>query len=498
MKKTLLSLALLAGLSANAQLADGSIAPNWTLSDRDGNSHTLYDYLDNGYTVIIDISAAWCGPCWNYHNTHALETVYAAHGPAGNANVDPGTTDDVMVFFVEGELTNTDAQITGTTTAQTYAGFSQGDWTAGTIYPIIDLPNNSSGQGFLSGYQIGYFPTIYKICPNRIITEVGQATATQLYAAVGTCPAPASAPSDAAMLAYLAGTEICPGSSYTPSVQIQNNGTTNLTDATVTITQNGTTVSTGVFTGNLATYGVATVTCTPIASPTSGNLVATVTTTGDASAANGTITATLVIAPTATAIPATVKVSTDAYGSETTWTVKNSGGTTVASGGPYTDQSAAGTYPQADVNFNLSPSECYTITLNDQYGDGFNGSYGDGSFKIQVNGADLVVAGAFTTSQMIKKMASSSNLGVSETTVEGLVIYPNPASGVVNVEFTAKGADYAVAIVDITGRELVGKTLTAAKGTQTVSLPVDQLANGNYIVTIKTEGGVTTSHIVVE
>ena len=63
MKKLLLSTAiLLAGVSANAQLAPGSVAPNFTVTayqpwlstagSASNGSFTLYDYLDQGYTVF--------------------------------------------------------------------------------------------------------------------------------------------------------------------------------------------------------------------------------------------------------------------------------------------------------------------------------------------------------------------------------------------------------------------------------------------------------------
>ena len=85
MKKLLLSVAILFGTAtaANAQLSDGSVAPNFTVTDINGNSHTLYDYLDNGYTVIMDMSATWCPPCWSYHTAGTLEDVWMNHGPAG-------------------------------------------------------------------------------------------------------------------------------------------------------------------------------------------------------------------------------------------------------------------------------------------------------------------------------------------------------------------------------------------------------------------------------
>ena len=55
-------------IDIKGQLPDGSVAPDWTLTDLIGASHNLYSYLDNGYTVFFDFSAAslaavsciWC------------------------------------------------------------------------------------------------------------------------------------------------------------------------------------------------------------------------------------------------------------------------------------------------------------------------------------------------------------------------------------------------------------------------------------------------------
>ena len=105
MKKNLLIaiIALFTFSNAQAQLPDGSVVPDWTLTDLNGTSHNLYTYLDNWYTVFIDFSATWCGPCWGYHISGALENLYVDNGPAGMPNVSPTTTDDVMVFFIEGD-----------------------------------------------------------------------------------------------------------------------------------------------------------------------------------------------------------------------------------------------------------------------------------------------------------------------------------------------------------------------------------------------------------
>ena len=505
MKKLLFSAAmLLAGVSANAQLAPGSVAPNFTVTayqswlstagTTNNGSYTLYDYLDQGYTVFLDVSATWCGPCWNYHLGGALEDIYAAHGPAGAPGVSSTTTDDVMVIWVEGDGSTADATMLD-------GNGAIGNWIEPAAGNQIQFPMANPASGVANqinnDYNIAYFPTIYRICPNRIVEEVGQLGAAALYATVSACPPPASAPSDVAALNYTGASVHCEGA-YTPSVNIQNNGTSALTAATVTITQGGATVSTGTYSGSLATYGVANVVCTPIANFTGGALVVTVTTTGDASAANNGVNHTVAAAANAVSQFVTVNITTDRYASETSWTIKNSAGATVAQGGgSWADLPSNGTTVQAPQMVTLNPSQCYTFEILDSYGDGICCSYGNGAYSlVDANGTTIASGGEFAS--VDTRAFKTGALGMDELATIAMNVYPNPASSEVNVSFEATNNDYAVALMDLQGRVIAAKNMTNLNGTQVVSFSTENVAKGSYIVSVTVEGLTTTKNVVIK
>ena len=84
-------------------------------------------------------------------------------------------------------------------------------------------------------------------------------------------------------------------------------------------------------------------------------------------------------------------IVTDNYPGETTWSVTDDAGATVWSGGPY---GATGTTYSETV---CLPYGCYTLTVNDSYGDGICCAYGTGSFELSSGGTVLASGGEFTS-----------------------------------------------------------------------------------------------------
>ena len=395
MKRLLHIILLIAGIGSanttNAQLADGSIAPDWTLTDINGTSHNLYNLLDSGYTVIIEMFATWCAPCWSHYQTGALQDVWANHGPAGHTGVSSITTDDVYVFMIESDSSTTAGDIAGT------GNNTQGDWLTGTDFPIID-------DAFLAGlYNLAFYPTVYSICRNRQLTLTGQQSATQYYNFVGTCT-PLSGTNNGAIIGYTGETVSC-SPTIDVTVNLQNMGSANLTSTTIEVMDGSTSVASLNWTGNLAAYNIEEVTLASIVPSGTQTYTIEITSTDD-NAADNSISQTLSQSLTATGPFITVEIETNQYGSETTWELLDLAGAQVASGGPYNNLGSPGTTVQPAVDVALTnSSDCYEFIIYDSYGDGMAG-YGAGNYTITDNSGTILVSGGDFTSEDVGKFKS--------------------------------------------------------------------------------------------
>lgn len=91
----------------------------------------------------------------------------------------------------------------------------------------------------------------------------------------------------------------------------------------------------------------------------------------------------------------TISITFDNYPEETSWSLTNDSGVTVASGS-YSNSNADG----SSVTETLClVDDCYTFTINDSYGDGICCSYGNGSYSVTGPSGIIKSGGSFTNSE---------------------------------------------------------------------------------------------------
>lgn len=173
-KKILFLFLLGLSINSHAQLQNGSIAPDFTLTDYYGTERNLYSYLNAGKTVFLEIFAAHCPTCWGYHQTHTLKNLYNNYGP--------GASNDLMVLALEHDQWNDSNAFVGNGPVWV----TQGNWLNDTPYPIFNVEDPY--RGVFSDYNVTFYPVVYKICPNKIVERVYTSeTVAQLYQKVQDC-----------------------------------------------------------------------------------------------------------------------------------------------------------------------------------------------------------------------------------------------------------------------------------------------------------------------
>lgn len=509
---------------------------------------TIYEHTNAGRAVIMDVSAIWCAPCWSYHGTHALKTLFEANGPNG--------TNEVMVYYVEGDG-GTIAQLNG-------ASNSQGNWVSGSPYPILPTiaPNNSQVNSL---YSIGYFPTVYLICPDRKVTEIGTKTAAQLIAGARACPALAMNALDASIFKVSAPASIIYCGTMNPVVTVQNYGTTAITSFTVKLFIDGTEKASYDWTGNIERLEIV-----EVSMPTYV----------DATLTSGSHTVKLVIDNPNSG------TDLNLVNNEKTMTVNN---VSTFGGYPVAETFSAATFPpsgwskddgndgkgwiRSTAHNGCAKMDFYNISKNaidylmlppvdmtsaSAMNLGFKVSYAQyqstSTDKIEVqvssncgatwstkyskSGASLATASVTTSSftpstetqwrqesvdltsyagqsQILIRFKATSGYGnnayideinlspsadvASNDMVSGMLLSPNPSNSNTDLEFyTQKSSDVSVVVVNSIGAVVYSSIVNAAQGFNTLQIPSENFNSGIYFVSIKGENSNSTQKLIIQ
>ncbi len=464
MKKLLLFAICTFFYCSYGQLPPNSFGEDFTLTDINGNEFNLHSTLDEGKTVILDLFAVWCGPCWDYAQTGVLEDLQEAY------------PDDVVVVAVEADPSTPANTISG-------GGNSIGDWTTMIDYWLMD---DSSGN-VAEDYALAYYPTIYKICPDRMVTEVGAiGSVNGFMTEINSCTS-AQYSKDARILSYQGATTFCGGSLDGGSVSIQNYSIgAAMTSCDILTKVNGTTVATTPWSGSIDTYQTATISLNPLSDiPDGASITFEVDYSGDMDTSNNTLDPGI-LGSTGSSNEVSLSLTTDNWGSETSWELIGPNGTE-ASGSGY------GNYETINLDWNLNPG-CYVFTIYDAYGDGLEasmwGNYDDGQVTLTDNNSGNVLWSAVQfESEGSTAFEVLAQFDIIETSNVEISMFPNPSKDYTNLSvYSTNGKNMNIAIHNTIGEVVYTDHISLAQGMNNIQLDSSDLLPGTYYVNVIIDG----------
>ncbi|MFK7775199.1 MAG: S8 family serine peptidase [Saprospiraceae bacterium] len=185
--------------------------------------------------------------------------------------------------------------------------------------------------------------------------------------------------------------------SASPVVVLRNYGSNTLSSVTINYSLDGGSNSTYSWTGSLAQNGSASVTLPSVSFAGGSHTFDASTSNPNGQADENTVNDDASSSFSSGSNGVTLSITLDNYPEETSWSIVNAGGNTVASGGTYGNEPDGSTISIAAC----LADGCYDFIINDVYGDGICCSYGNGSYTLteDASGTVLATGGSFGSSE---------------------------------------------------------------------------------------------------
>lgn len=447
--------------------------------------------LASGKTVILDMFATWCGPCWGMKEAGVLETLAERYGKDGS--------DEVVIIGIEADERTAESLLYEEANGGSQATSSFGDWTEGVKY---HLANDHTHNNKLN---IAFFPTVYVISPDQTIIEVSIRFVSQpdVYEKYifGT-------ENDAGLLGGFGSGTFC-GTSYdfVGAYLVYNFGSEMIQEATVDVVLNDEIIDTYVV-NDLAPYSeVILDTETYTTDIANSGIKLVLNQVNGVDDADDSISESFVASNLQRTLDTklfTIVFTTDFYPTETSLKV------TDAEGNIYLAESYSGNANGggADANqiFNyeleLKSDEdinCLDIEITDTWGDGLTGydtTLGHpipgvvvlNQYGVEIKeGLELDYSFGMENNIFVNFAGLTDIAEINE--LETTKVYPNPVSSLLNIELNfTEITKYNIMIADVYGQTVrnIGQYNNANLNEK---VDISDLASGIYFVSINTGSG---------
>lgn len=321
-----------------------------------------------------------------------------------------------------------------------------------------------------------YNDIVAEISDLEVVAYISE-TQQEIASGSGTYPTFSSANANDAFARFLEEINDQCGIEISPSVNVQNLGSDPITSLTIEYSVNSGTVETYNWSGTINPAQSENIELPPISYTIdpSGNTLE-VSLGNDDDNSNNVVTGSFDNSLTATGM-ATLILNTGSNGSQITWDISTPGGNVVFNGGPYSNNQS--------INLPVTFEEgCHRFEVRSANGNG-------GSSVVLYDSTNEVLfqsTGNFGFASS-SNFNSEGSLGTNDATFEGLSIYPNPATSLLNIR-NAENA--TIEIYSILGQVLYAKSNISSDE----QVEVSQFTTGTYLVKITNGNAIKTSKFV--
>ena len=276
--------------------------------------------------------------------------------------------------------------------------------------------------------------------------------------------------------------------SLAPTLVLQNLGQPTLTSLPISYNINGGTNQVYNWTGSLAPLARTTITLPNLPYSIQPSNTLNITFPNDGNNTNNLGSVTFAKAVSGTTNNITLIIQPDDWGTEITWNIKNSSGTTITSGGPYLNRDRS----LKTIPITLPSNDCYAFNVVDAAGDGIISNDRTEYMRItDSNQLQLFYTDGNYGAGMSSNFSTNSALAVENFDKIDYKLSPNPSTGIIKINTQTP---VNVIISDITGKIVH----SINNVTNETSINLSSFQKGIYLAKISNGNKVQTEKIILK